>query len=190
MSWVKLKLIRQKLLLHWDYLSRQSSNCSLGIFYIQEQQAFLSTRHIVRDWIQLNRIKIFWVALNVATAFCEPKRVSIDLCWIHTVELQAHSVAVGWSATVSLPDWEVPECHGWWPAMRECVWSGGRVSPDVNRVIRGLIKGSQEPAKPPTDSIIAAVVAGSLPPCCWGFGARIENVLVCTPHWMCVWVEF
>ena len=50
-------------------------------------------------------------------------------------------------------------------------------------------------AKPPTDSIITAVVAGSLPPCCWGFGARIENLLVCTLHWMggermCVWVEF
>ena len=53
-----------------------------------------------------------------------------------------------------------------------------RVSPDANRVIRGLISESQRASKPPTDSIITAVVTVSLPPCRWGFVAGIENLLV------------
>lgn len=54
----------------------------------------------------------------------------------------------------------------------------------LTELLGDLLGRVREPAKPPTDSIITAVVAGSLPPCCWGFVARIENLLVCTPHWL------
>lgn len=62
----------------------------------------------------------------------------------------------------------------------------------LTELLGDLLGRVREPAKPPTDSIITAVVAGSLPPCCWGFVAGIENPLVCAPHWLsgesvCVW---
>lgn len=65
-------------------------------------------------------------------------------------------------------------------------------APMLTELLGDLLGRVREPAKPPTDSIITAVVAGSLPPCCWGFVAGIENLLVCTPHWLrgekvCVW---
>lgn len=64
----------------------------------------------------------------------------------------------------------------------------------LTELLGDLLGRVREPAKPPTDSIITAVVAGSLPPCCWGFVARIENLLACAPHWlsgerMCVWAR-
>lgn len=49
----------------------------------------------------------------------------------------------------------------------------------LTELLGDLLGRVREPAKPPTDSIITAVVAGSLPPCCWGFVAGIENLLVC-----------
>lgn len=52
----------------------------------------------------------------------------------------------------------------------------------LTELLGDLLGRVREPAKPPTDSIITAVVAGSLPPCCWGFVAGIENLLVCTTH--------
>lgn len=54
----------------------------------------------------------------------------------------------------------------------------------LTELLGDLLGRVREPAKPPTDSIITAVVAGSLPPCCWGFVAGIENLLVCTLHWL------
>lgn len=54
----------------------------------------------------------------------------------------------------------------------------------LTELLGDLLGRVREPAKPPTDSIITAVVTGSLPPCCWGFVAGIENLPVCTPHWL------
>lgn len=54
----------------------------------------------------------------------------------------------------------------------------------LTELLGDLLGRVREPAKPPTDSIITAVVAGSLPPCCWGFVAGIENPLVCTLYWL------
>lgn len=52
----------------------------------------------------------------------------------------------------------------------------------LTELLGDLLGRVREPAKPPADSIITAIVAGSLPPCCWGFVAGIENLLVCRPH--------
>lgn len=54
----------------------------------------------------------------------------------------------------------------------------------LTELLGDLLGGVREAAKPPTDSIITAVVAGSLPPCCWGFVAGIESLPVSSPHWL------
>lgn len=54
----------------------------------------------------------------------------------------------------------------------------------LTELLGNLLVGVREVATPPTDSIITAVVAGSLPPCCWGFVAGIESLPVSSPHWL------
>lgn len=147
--------------------------------FLKEQQAFsrfLSPRHIVSKWIPLNGIKIICVALvaTFAAMFCEPKRL---------VSIVKKHYRGYWSATVFLSK-RLPSV--WWGG-RSCVSVFDPVARSalmLTELLGDLLGRVREPAKPPTDSIITAVVAGPLPPCCWGFVAGIENQLVCTPHWL------
>lgn len=68
--------------------------------WFQEQQDFQklpSTRHIVREWMELNGIKIMWVTLIVATltaVFCGPTLAAMGSCQTRREGFAAHRVAV------------------------------------------------------------------------------------------------
>lgn len=71
----------------------------------------------------------------------------------------------------------------WGGQLRKSVFDPAtRSAPMLTELLGDLLGSVREAAKPPTDSIITAIVAGSLPPCCWGFVAGIENLLVSSPH--------
>lgn len=131
-----------------------------------------STRRIVREWIELNGIKIISVTLIVATltaAFCRPTLAAMGSCQTRRVGFATHKCAGQQQFLVWLRGWresrEVADrawvCLIWWPGQHWC-----------KQLLGDLLGGVREQAKPPTDSIITALVAGSLPHCCWRLCSR------------------